>query len=71
MGPAGVVVSQDDGQPLCALGAVGPRAPVGPFAKAGLDEPLGLAIGLGSIGFREGVFDVQGLASLGKQLLER
>ncbi len=35
---------------------------VGPFTQGGLDEPLGLAVGLGPVGPGEGMFDDVGLA---------
>ena len=62
MRSAGVVVGQEGRQPSGALGAVVPHPAVGPFAQAGLDESLGLAVGLGPIGPGVGVLDAQGLA---------
>lgn len=50
-----------------ALGAVLPGSATGPFAQAGLDEPLGLAIGLRVVRLGEAVLDAQGLAGLGEQ----
>ena len=41
---------------------------VGPFSQGRLDEPLGLAVGLGPIGTGEFVFDAQLLARLGEVL---
>ena len=35
---------------------------VGPFPECGLDEPLGLAIGAGAVGFGEGVLQPIGPA---------
>jgi hypothetical protein len=43
------------------------RSGIGPFASDGLDEALGLAVGLGAIGFGEAVFDAQLLAGGGEE----
>lgn len=44
-----------------------PDLTIGPFAQASLDEALGLAVGLRSVGLGERVLDAQGLAGRGKQ----
>ena len=44
------------------------RACVGPFAGDGLDEAFGLAVGLGTIGFGEAVFEAELLAGGGEEL---
>lgn len=67
MRPAGVVVAQEGRQVGGALGAVVPGSAVGPFAQAGLDESLRLAIGLRVVGLGEAVFDAKSLAGLGEQ----
>ena len=65
--PAGVVVAQERWQPGGALGAVLPGSAIDPFAQAGLDKSLGLAIGLRVVRLGETVLDAQGLAGLGEQ----
>ena len=49
---------------------VGPVFCVGPFAQRGLDESLGLAVGLGRVGPGAAVFDLPSLAGL-SEFLER
>ena len=44
------------------------RSDIGPLAGDGLDEALGFAIGLGTIGFGEAVFEAEVLTGGGKEL---
>jgi hypothetical protein len=43
------------------------RSGIGPFTSDGLDEALGLAVGLGAIGFGKAVFDAELLAGGGEE----
>ena len=65
MGAMPVVAVKPAGQLGGALlgGVIGVR--VGPFAQAGLDEALGLAIGFGRIGFGAQRLDLEPAQGLG------
>ena len=57
---SGVVIGCDPGlHGLASLGGGDVGVGVGPFAQAGLDEALGLAVGLGRIGLGPNVFEAQ------------
>ena len=64
MGAVCIVAVQPVGQLLVALSAVLVAVSVGPLAKRGLDEALGLAIGSGRVWPGESVFDTELLASI-------
>jgi len=59
-----VVVLEPRQQVLVAFLRVGPVASISPFAKCGLDETFGLAVGAGRVGARETVTDAELAASL-------
>ncbi len=63
-----VVVVEEHRQSRGSLLAVVPEAPVGPLTQAGLDEALGLAIGLGRVRPCVGVLDAERLAGLVEEL---
>ena len=58
-----VIPERQRGAPLIRVGT---RVPVSPFAQGGLDEPLGLAVGLGPVGSGEAMADAQVNAGLTK-----
>ena len=68
MRSSGVVEVEERRKERGSLNAVVVPANVSPFAQAGLDEALGLAVGLWSIRSREAVLDAECQADLGKQL---
>ena len=55
-----VVVVKEEREALGALGGVRVSMSVGPFAERGLDEALGFAIGLGSVGLGKAVLEAEG-----------
>ena len=56
------------GQVGFALFGGGVGAGIGPFAQGCLDEPFGLAVGIGRVGLGADVFEVQGFAGCGAGL---
>ena len=63
-----VVVMDPGVESVRALAGVLIGEAVSPFAQGGLDEALGLTVGLGPVGSGELVLQAQLLASLGKVL---
>lgn len=59
MGAMAVVVMLPVSQGCGALSGVLIRPAVGPLAQGRLNEPLGLAVGLGTVGPSEAVADAQ------------
>ena len=68
MGSVPIVHVGPFGQVGFTLLGGGVGAGIGPFPEGGLDEPFGLAIGFGRVGFGSDVFQFQGLAGCGKSL---
>ena len=55
-----VVVVKGEEEASGALVGMGVGVSVGPFAEGGLDEPLGLAVGLWGVGPGEAVLEAEG-----------
>ena len=55
-----VVVVKEEEEACGALVGMGVGVSVGPFAEGGLDEALGLAVGLWSVGPCEAVLEAEG-----------
>ena len=64
--PMAVVMVLPTGERFGSMSGVLERPAVRPFTKRRLDEPLGLAVGLGALGPSEFVTDAERLASVGE-----